>query len=124
MKARRIEKEDYLTYRKWLEMRGRQALPRESLPYTGAIVDDVCIVFLYTTNSNICITGWQTSNPKSSKVREGLDLAMQKCIKIAESIGKPIVFSYTNHKSIERLCERNGFKTAEQGIINQIYKGE
>lgn len=103
--VRRYRDEDFDQVRQWLIDRNMKVFHPAILPKTGFIVDEVAVVFLYRTDSDIAYMENLISNPKSRDTDR--DDAINQLVEVtflaATQLGFKFVMAMTkNPKVIER----------------------
>lgn len=124
-----IEEEDYDTLTKWWQKHGNeQAPPSHYLSDTGIVIEvnhePAAMIFMYHTNSAICIAEFFTVNPDTSKEtrNEALDYLIQCTIEWAQKANYSMIYVSTNIKKyINRLRNRN-FIEADTNMTHCFYE--
>lgn len=96
----------------------------EMLPATGLVIEGVCALFIYETNSKMCFIEPFICNKKADKeTREmGLDLVCQEVHQWAKDLGYKKMMIYSNHyKVINRAITKHNF-TLSKNIFNVLYR--
>ncbi len=86
----------------------------EMMPTTGLIVEGVCAVFLYETNSNICfIESFISNKDVDSEVKnDSLDKMIEVLLHMAKEKGFKYIKGDTRYPKVEERAVKHGFKVA------------
>lgn len=124
MKARKIQHSDNGVFLEWAKIHGF-TIPIEALPDTGVIVDDLCMAYLYLTNSCFCMMAWQTSNPGAhiKDLPHAFDLLVEGVKDLAKEHNSPIIYAQTNKESLARLYKRHGFIVGDTKLDAYMFAG-
>lgn len=95
---RRYEDKDFEQVKSWLESRDMRVFHPNILPKTGFIVDEVAVVFLYRTDSDICYLENLVSNPNSEQETrdKAIKALIEEAFKEAKSQGFKFVIAVTD----------------------------
>ena len=87
----------------------------ETLPTTGLIIDGICAIFMYETNSELCLIEHFISNRncKAEARLKGLDLISDAMISFAKSKGYKKMCLTTRHEKVIERCLIRGFKLSK-----------
>lgn len=113
---RRFSKdEDYAMLRTWYVYRGKDAIPIDSLPKVGFIINGVAAGFLMQTDTKSCILEPFISNPnKSVEERDNaLTGLLDRLVKEAKLLGYTHVFGFSTSPTMIKRAHNQGFKTIE-----------
>ena len=129
MEIRRFDfDKDYPTvYQWWLDW-GWQPIDPDMLPDIGLIVsndgEDVCCVFIYKTDSFMCVIDWWISNKKASKqVRKGcIEYLIEGSIRKARDLGFKAVFTSIRNSNLIKKLEDFGYKEKDLQMTNFIMR--
>lgn len=85
--------------------------PIDLLPETGVIIEDICAIFLYETNSNLCFVESFICNPTVpvEERDDALDKVVDVLLHLAKEKGFTHIMGYTKHKKVSERAERHGF---------------
>lgn len=122
MKAELFRKDDYPTYARLLEKRGRPVTPFSFLPPTGVKITNgeeiVAAGFLAKTDTPIAAICDLVTNPES--VAEARDLALSMLIgkleELAVSAGYSATCASTNHRGLEARYVKMGYMESDKGL--------
>lgn len=100
--------------RNWYEAWGMEFDP-SIMPATGIVMENVCAIFMYETNSKVCFLEGYISNPIiDKKVRdECLDHIADKMIKVAKDKGYEYAFIYSRHEVVAKRAIKHGFSVSD-----------
>lgn len=115
MLLRKYRKEDYKMICSWYEKRGSRAPSESTLSDLGWIADDRVAGWLYITNSNMAMIEGIVSDPDTvpSLRRESLEKLCAFMVDVSMSLGYTHIFGITRHPSIDRICQKLGFKSGD-----------
>lgn len=101
----------YESVSSWFEKRGLPPIPAESLPSVGKIVPGIGAIFLYQTDSDVCLLESAITNPEAHKdVRtQAIDVVTAACIERAKEFGFKTMLSVTKNKKILDQSKAHGF---------------
>lgn len=110
---RPVEESDFKEIFRWHELRGMRPPDIGSMPGVGLIQPGVAAVFLYRTDSDVCLLDCAVSNPEAerSECDEALDSILRELVKIASGTGFRKIFAMTRRGSIAKRLERESFQT-------------
>ncbi len=94
----------------WYSQWGIPVKSMSRLSDTGLIIENVCALWLYKTNSSVCIIENLICNRELSMADrdKGLDLIFNQIIQLAKDLGFKESFSLVkNEKVIDRVIEKN-----------------
>lgn len=125
MKIRSIDiDKDYNTISKWCESYNMIPYAKDALSDAGFIIDDICAVWLYKTNSKVCYMENCIANKEIDKSlrNEGIDILFNKVIDEAKNNGYKFMVSSSNLSNIiDRLTSKFDFK--EFGRFTVLMRG-
>lgn len=107
----------------WYNQWGLSPHSIELLPGTGLIIENVCALFLYRTNSLLCLVeGFISNREAEDTVRaQGLDLISSKMDEWIKELGFKQIMTFSNNpKVIERAKSMNFDVSKEQ--YNVLYR--
>lgn len=129
IKARKYNHEkDYPTAHKWWkEWKHWEPIPADLLPETGIVVskfgEDVCMAWLYKTDSNLCWIDWFISNRYATKsARQGaIEHLIDSLVREAKTLGYRVIFSSVRNKNLINKLLRAGFdENLDKNMTNLI----
>lgn len=115
-------KNDYHVLCNWWRQHEWPAIPKDHLPVTGYIIDNVCAGFLYKTDSKIAWIEFIISNKECDKQlrNDGLNNLITKLTDVAKEDGFTSIFTSVSHpKLIERYSNLN-FNVTDKNMSNMI----
>lgn len=123
MIARPITISDHKTAKIWWEGHDWGAIPLSMLPPTGAIVEGICLGYLYISNGGMAHMEWIVANPekKGREVYKALKILVEKLVSIAHDAGIPAIFTNSDNENLMRLYESTGFYRTETGTTNLLH---
>lgn len=133
IEVRRINKEeDYDDIKSWWENHGGETfLNKGYLPSIGFISyegqDKIACCFAYKDSmAKAAFLAWVCVNPKANKkVRdEGIDKAIQECIRMCDSIGIHFVWTGTSNKFLQKRIENMKFETVGEEMKEYVKRVE
>lgn len=106
---------DYLTICSWYRSYDKQPPYKTALSKTGYIVEDICVGFLYKTDSNIAFIEGYISNPKSDKniKHKALDLITENLIMDAKDNGFKTIISMSNNKHVINMMKNFNYEITD-----------
>lgn len=114
---------DYPTLEKWWASHNWPAVPREALPETGLIIDDMCAGFMYKTDSCLAWIEWIVANKEAPRTLRAISL--QKLVKglqaEAKAQGFTKVFSAVKHPNLIKLYQELGFMQTDGEMTHFVY---
>ncbi len=113
---------DYHTVCEWWRQHNWDCVPKDCLPVTGYIIDDVCVGFLYKTDSKIAWLEYIVSNKNSDKeVRnKGLDKVIDTLINDAYESGFKALFTSVEHPALIERYAKHHFVSTDKNVTNMI----
>jgi len=119
---RAYKQSDYEILSSWWRGWSWPLVPKECLPQTGYIIDDLCAGFLYKTDSSIAWMEWIISNPKADKfVRgEALDVLIVSLIEKAKEQGFSSIFTSSNKLSFKDRLIKHKFIETDKDVSQFI----
>ena len=122
MIAKPYSKDDYPTLVKWYLARGLPLPPRDLMPETGFIIDDVCAGFLYLTDSKLALIDHYISNPNElAAVRDrALDTLTEELVREAKQWGCKGILITTALDKVGDRAEKHGFNFV--GDVSAYFK--
>lgn len=113
---------------KWIEQWGLKPSILDMLPSYGLIIEDICAVFLYETNSKVCFMDYFISNKDKPKqlTDSGLDLISHVLFQQARQKGYKYIVGNTKHKAVADRSLRHGFTVSEPKyyICGKVLNGD
>tara|TARA_R110000787_G_scaffold5480_3_gene20058 strand:+ start:3716 stop:4099 length:384 start_codon:yes stop_codon:yes gene_type:complete len=126
MKVRDFTQYDYDTVCRWWEGHSWPAIPECALSDTGFIIDGMCAVWVYSTNSCFSLVEWVIGNPEADKRKLGpaLDLLLDHAVEFAKQDGSILIQTTTKHSGLIRRYKNHGFVEGDSGmtILNLVEK--
>ena len=109
----------YSQLQNWCEDRGFDAPDKEMLSDIGFIIPDVCVGFLYLTNSKVCYLETILSNPNSSDALRdsSIDLIVEALIQKATILNYKLILSVTKLDCIVKRALEHGFTTSSKQTL-------
>lgn len=101
---------------KWFQTWGFPGHLMDILPPVGYVVEGICAIFLYETNSNVCFIEGLVRNPEIDEkiANECLDHIGDKIIDYARERGFKYIMSYSQYQAVADRAVKHGFKLNEQ----------
>lgn len=109
--------------RNWIEQWKMDPNVVEYLPTTGFIIEGVCAIFLYLTNSPICYIEGFISNKQvsDSKRDQCLDAVVAQAINFASDKGFKRMLAITQLPAVSNRAEKLGFHMqGKQNLLMRI----
>lgn len=109
MNIRKFNKEkDYETVLSWATKRNLKYPPLDFLSDDGLIIDNVCSVFLYKTNSKVLFLEALISNPNTTKElrSQGLDILFSNIIDYSKANSIKYIYCNLENKILENKIKR------------------
>jgi len=125
MICRPINDQDYETACGWWKAQDWEPVHKTFLPETGVIVNDICMGWIYLSNSKVAHAEWIIGNPEvsgPSKLR-AINTVLEGLIEIARDHGATFIFSSVKNTSLIKILEKKGFIRTDEGMTNFIYSG-
>lgn len=123
-KIRPYKPEDYDLIKSWWNAHNWKEVPSSSLPSCGYIVNEVCVGFLYLTNSDMALLEWVVSDPNSDvELRnQSLDLLLAVLTEEAKLNGVKFIFTATRHPKLQERYKKHEFLEADREMVHFIRK--
>ena len=94
--------------------------PADVFPETGIVVEQdgipVCYLPVYLEQSSkVAVLGHFVGVPGIDKflLHRAAEMALSSAVKFAQKSGRPYIISIFAHPAVNRIADRNGFRTAE-----------
>lgn len=102
---RSVSADDYPVLCEWWGAQSFPSPPKEILPATGYMANEVAAGFLYLTNSPIAWLEWVVADPKAEKKlrNQSINEVIEHISKSAKVTGNMLLFTSTN---VFPFCER------------------
>jgi len=116
MICRPINDQDYALACKWW---------KAQVPETGVVVDNICMGWIYLSNSKVAHAEWIVGNPEvsgKSKLR-AINTVLDGLIEIAKDHGATFIFTSIKNNGLMRILKNRGFQQTDEGMTNFIYSG-
>ena len=130
METRPYTPDDYPQAAKWWESHNFPApIPESALPDSGIVVfedgNDVCMGWLYLTNSSIAWIGFVVgSNEVSPRVlHEGILKLFESLNRLALAKGYSAVYANFGLRGLLKSLEKIGFKQGGTNYTEMVWKG-
>lgn len=102
--------QDYYAICEWFRIRKMKPIKKKFLPKLGLIIEKRCAVFLYETNTPVCILENLISHPSCTSF--DLDLLIDSAKVLAKDLGFELVIGATKLNQVIQRCEDLKFKKA------------
>lgn len=115
-------KNDYHVICKWWRDHNWMCVPKDCLPKTGYMIDNVCAGFLYKTDSKIAWMEYIISNKDSNKDErnQGLDMLITKISDVAKESDYKILYTSVMHPKLIERYNKHEFVVTDKDMSNMI----
>lgn len=122
MKVRDFQSEDYEIVSQWWGQWGWPAIPLEFLPPNGLVIDGVCAVWVYLTDTPIAWIEHYISDKAASKADrdEGLNLLIDAATERAKEKGALVAMSSVRHNGLSKRLSDKGFVKSDENMTTYI----
>ena len=125
MICRPLNDQDYDLACKWWTAQDWEPVHEMFLPETGVAVDNICMGWIYLSNSKVAHAEWIIGNPEvhgKSKLR-AINTVIDGLTAIAKKHGAKFIFTSIKNSGLMRILENKGFQKTDEGMTNFIYSG-
>jgi hypothetical protein len=120
MNIRKFDKEkDYLQMCSWYKAHAKPSPYITSLSTNGFIVENICMGFLYSTDSDIAFIEGYISNPDCNRKdrKEALDILSNRLLDEAKALGFKKVLSFSNRPSVKSRMKKYGYEIIQTDLV-------
>lgn len=105
---------------RWWGEQGWPKIPKEMLPTTGWIIENVCAGWLYKANSAMAKLEWVVGNPSipAEKRSEGLNILIEHISQEARLSGYTALFTSTKHTRLIERLKQCGYVVGDEGVTH------
>lgn len=115
---------DYDLVCSWWKEHGWATVPKESLPSTGVLVNNIVAGWLYKTDSDMAWVEWIISDRKSDKKerKECTKVLIHCLVELGKSEGYTKFFTSTFHPSLTQSYLDSGFIKTDSNVSHFILR--